>query len=140
MASQGQGLCPAPFLEAELFGNTTGCRLKLDALQKCKNAYTTFSSVISGRMCEAVGGVYCCLPCPKTDWLYPDNFNTITDVASWVNVAGIVCVMFLLITWAVLPVEKTHRHYLSICLAIGVVFMEVSFQESLSRMTRTNMF
>lgn len=83
-------------------------------------------------MCEALGGIHCCLPCPKTDWLYPDNFNTITDVASWVNVAGIVCVMFLLVTWAVLPVEKTHRHYLSICLAIGVVFMEVSLQNFLS--------
>jgi hypothetical protein len=91
-------------------------------------------------MCEAFGTVHCCLPCPNTNWLYPDNFNTITDAANWVNVAGIVCVMFLLLTWAVLPVEKTHRHYLSICLAIAVVFMEVSHETSLSSLIRTDMF
>jgi hypothetical protein len=39
--------------------------------------------------------------------------------------AGIVCTAFLFLSWAVLPVEKTHRHYLSICLAIGVTFMQV---------------
>jgi hypothetical protein len=76
-------------------------------------------------MCQAFGTVHCCLPCPQTDWTYPDNFNTIADAASWINVAGIVCTAFLLLSWAALPIEKTHRHYLSICLAIGVTFMQV---------------
>jgi len=32
----------------------------------------------------------------------------------------------LLLSWLVLPVEKTHRHYLSICLTIAVMLMNVS--------------
>jgi hypothetical protein len=81
--------------------------------------------VIAGRMCQPFAGIHCCLPCPKTDWLYPDNFNTITDAANWVNVASMVCTMFVLISWAVLPVEKTHRHYLSICLSLAVALLQV---------------
>jgi hypothetical protein len=76
-------------------------------------------------MCQAFGTVHCCLPCPQTDWTYPDNFDTIAESASWINVAGIVCTVFLLLSWAALPIEKTHRHYLSICLAIAVAFMQV---------------
>jgi hypothetical protein len=41
-------------------------------------------------------------------------------------VASMVCSAFLLLSFAFLPVSKTHRHYLSICLTIAVVFMEVS--------------
>lgn len=33
--------------------------------------------------------------------------------------------MFLIISFAFLPVEKTHRHYLSVCLAIATVIMQV---------------
>jgi hypothetical protein len=71
--------------------------------------------------------VHCCLPCPKTDWLYPDNFNTVTTAVSWLNVAAITCVVFLLLSWAVLPVGKTHRHYLNVCLAVAVGFMQVCY-------------
>jgi hypothetical protein len=34
--------------------------------------------------------------------------------------------MFLLISFAFLPVGKTHRHYLSVCLAMATVMMQVS--------------
>lgn len=81
---------------------------------------------VDGRFCSGLLGISCCLPCPQTEWLYPDNFDTITKSASWVNVAGMICSMFLLISFAFLPVSKTHRHYLSICLAIATVFMQVS--------------
>src|ERR1700726_3206212 len=83
------------------------------------------SLVLSGRFCQKVGEIHCCLPCPTTDWVYPDNFNTITQAASWINVVGMACSVFLLLSFAALPVEKTHRHYLSICLAIGTIFMQV---------------
>ena len=68
----------------------------------------------------------CCLPCPLTDWVYPDSFNTLGVVAEWISVAGAACCAFLLLSWLVLPVEKTHRHYLSICLTIAVMLMNVS--------------
>lgn len=61
-----------------------------------------------------------------TDWAYPDNFNTAATAANWVNVVGMICCGFLLISWIVLPVEKTHRHYLSISLACAIVLMNVS--------------
>lgn len=82
-------------------------------------------AVTQGRFCSDILGPSCCLPCPQTEWLYPDNFNTITDSASWVNVASMICSVFLIISFAVLPIEKTHRHYLSVCLAIGVTLMQV---------------
>lgn len=47
------------------------------------------------------------------------------QAANWVAVVSTVCCVFLLVSWAVLPVEKTYRHYLSICLTIGVLFMNV---------------
>jgi hypothetical protein len=61
-----------------------------------------------------------------TDWTYPDNFNKLTSVASWINVAGMICCLFLLLSWVCLPVEKTHRHYLSVALVCAIVLMNVS--------------
>jgi hypothetical protein len=83
-------------------------------------------SVVDGRFCAPLLGPVCCLPCPQTDWLYPDNFNTIAKSTDWINVVACVCLIFLLISYAVLPVSKTHRHYLSICLVVAVIFMQVS--------------
>lgn len=61
-----------------------------------------------------------------TDWVYPDSFNTLGLVAEWIAVVGTICCVFLLLSWIFLPVEKTHRHYLSICLTTGVGLMNVS--------------
>ena len=60
-----------------------------------------------------------------TDWAYPDSFNTLGVAAQWVAVGSTVCCVFLLASWAFLPVEKTYRHYLSICLTTAVLFMNV---------------
>ncbi|CZR50530.1 uncharacterized protein PAC_00403 [Phialocephala subalpina] len=103
----GQGLCPTPFFQEDLFPTTGG--------------------FTQGRLCSDILGPSCCLPCPQTDWVYPDNFNTITDSASWINVASMACSVFLIVSFAVLPIEKTHRHYLSVCLAIGVTLMQLGF-------------
>ena len=62
-----------------------------------------------------------------TDWTYPDAFNTVGSAAEWVSVASTFCCLFLLVTWTVLPIDKTHRHYLSICLTISVVLMNMGF-------------
>lgn len=70
--------------------------------------------------------IACCLPCPITDWVYPDYFDTLTQVANGVATASEVCCLFLLLSWLCLPVEKTNRHYLSVCLTIGVFIMNVS--------------
>lgn len=84
-------------------------------------------------MCQTLGpGVTCCIPCPLTDWIYPDSFKTLTSAASWISAISLICSVFLLVSWAVLPVEKTNRHYLSICLTFSVLLMNVSRLTDLS--------
>ncbi|CAG8954068.1 hypothetical protein HYFRA_00009169 [Hymenoscyphus fraxineus] len=104
---QFQGACIAPFLQEDLFPSEGG--------------------FVQGRYCSPALGPSCCLPCPAADWLYPDSFNTVTQVANWINVVSLVAVAFLLASFAFLPVEKTHRHYLSICLAMAVILMNLGF-------------
>jgi hypothetical protein len=87
-------------------------------------------TVLDGRLCSSLLGPSCCLPCPQTEWFYPDNFETITNAANWVNVVGMTCSMFLIISFTFLPVEKTHRHYLSVCLAIATVLMQVRTRDA----------
>ena len=95
------------------------------------------AAVIDGRFCSTALGPSCCLPCPATDWLYPDNFRTMTTAANWVNVGSIIFAVFMLVSWAVLPPSKSGRHYLSICLTIAIIFMSVSIliYQSNSRLT-----
>ncbi|KAI0409627.1 hypothetical protein F4802DRAFT_614281 [Xylaria palmicola] len=90
-------------------------------------AFPTKGGYVAGRLCSNLTGPTCCLPCPLTDWVYPDNFRTATQSADWINVVGMVGCAFLLLSWIVLPVERTHRHYLSICLTVAVVFMNLGF-------------
>jgi hypothetical protein len=91
------------------------------------NAEAHCAIVVGGRFCsEVTPGLSCCLPCPQTEWLYPNNFDTISSAANWVNVAGMVCTVFLLTSFAFLPVKQTHRHYLTICLSLAVGVMQVS--------------
>ncbi|KAI0013428.1 hypothetical protein F4779DRAFT_394474 [Xylariaceae sp. FL0662B] len=102
-----RGGCPAPFFNELAFPKDGGH--------------------IEGRFCAPLGPLSCCLPCPMTDWAYPDNFDESTGAANWINVIGMICCAFLLISWIALPVEKTHRHYLSISLTCAVVLMNLGF-------------
>jgi hypothetical protein len=78
-----------------------------------------------------------------TQWAYPDGkfpnspvslgswliqragFESRTQIANRVNVGALVASLFLLASFAILPVKWTHRHYLGVCLTIAIVFMEV---------------
>lgn len=40
---------------------------------------------------------------------------------------GLIICVFLLITWVVLPPDKTRRHYLSTCLVVGIFCMALAF-------------
>ncbi|EKJ75413.1 hypothetical protein NXS19_000631 [Fusarium pseudograminearum] len=103
----GINMCPPPFYDAAIFPDTGG--------------------FIDGRLCKQIGSTVCCLPCPMTDWVYPERFETLTSVANWVSLASQICCIFLLLSWACLPVEKTNRHYLSICLTIAILLMNMGF-------------
>lgn len=76
---------------------------------------------------ELPGKPTCCLPCPSTDWLYPDSFKTYATVAEWLNVFGLLLLLFMLISFAILPVSKTRSHYLSVCLIISVMMVCIGF-------------
>ncbi|KAF2674233.1 hypothetical protein BT63DRAFT_5292 [Microthyrium microscopicum] len=103
-----RGLCPAPFLDMAQYPNVGGN--------------------VQGRMCSDVGGgLTCCLPCPATDWIYPQSFNMWYRISQIISAVGMAISMFLLISWAVLPAEKSRRHYLSVCLVIGILLECLAF-------------
>lgn len=47
------------------------------------------------------------------------------EVASWISVGTLPLCVFLLLSYIVLPVKYTHRHYMSMCFTIGILFMQV---------------
>ena len=65
----------------------------------------------------------CCLPCPATQWMYPESFNTYGRVAEWLNVIGLVLIVFMLVSYVVLPAQQTRSHYLSVCLILAVAMV-----------------
>ena len=73
------------------------------------------------------GSPTCCLPCPVANWVYSDSFSTYATVAQWLNVIGLILLVFMLISYVVLPATHTRSHYLSICLIISVMFICISF-------------
>ena len=84
----------APFLNAKDFPHSEG--------------------LVSGRVCAQISNeTSCCLPCPMTQWFYPDSFDTMGLAAEVVAVVSTALCLFLLLSWAFLPVEKTYRHYLT---------------------------
>ena len=53
------------------------------------------------------------------------DFSVIPKAASWLNVAGMVCSVSMLITFLVLPVSRTSRHYLTVGLVVAVCLLQV---------------
>ncbi|KAL1383599.1 hypothetical protein HDK64DRAFT_37633 [Phyllosticta capitalensis] len=110
MSGSADGSCPPPFLNIAQFGD---------------GGYT------QGRLCANVSDVYtdleCCLPCPITDWIFSESFESGYKVTEALNLVGLIACMFLLVSWIFLPVAKTRRHYLSVCLVLGCVALALGF-------------
>ena len=53
------------------------------------------------------------------------DFDVIPPAANWLNVAGMVCSVTLLISYLVLPVKQTSRHYLTVGLVVAICLMQV---------------
>lgn len=99
--------CPAPFVDLSDYPPTGG--------------------FLDGRFCGPfTAGLSCCLPCPLEQWVYSDAFERNVRVAYWFNVPALVCQIVLLLTFAVLPSEKGHMHYLSVGLCMSLILLEVS--------------
>ncbi|KAF1975352.1 hypothetical protein BU23DRAFT_83022 [Bimuria novae-zelandiae CBS 107.79] len=110
LSSPLRGRCPAPFFDQSNFG---------------------LEGSVEGRFCAPIPqlgeGLACCLPCPATDYLYPKDFKSWYRAAEALNLAGLVCMVFLIISFVILPAEQTRRHYLSYCLIIAAIFLELGF-------------
>lgn len=48
-----------------------------------------------------------------------------TEVANWLAIAAFITNALLLVSYAVLPVKVTHRHYLNVCLILGIMSFQV---------------
>ncbi|QUC17912.1 uncharacterized protein UV8b_02153 [Ustilaginoidea virens] len=102
----GVNLCPPPFADSNLFSHSKG--------------------YVDGRLCQTITeDLKCCLPCPLTRWVYPDSFDTLTLAANWVATVGLISCIYLLASWVVLPVEKTCRHYLSVCMTLSILLISL---------------
>ncbi|KAF2727956.1 hypothetical protein EJ04DRAFT_478123 [Polyplosphaeria fusca] len=102
--------CAPPLLDVSHFGTTGGYQ--------------------PGRYCglaPSSNGTQCCFPCPIQDWLYPPEWKSQLRVSNYLAILSIVLCSFLLLSFAVLPPEKTHRHYLSMGLLFPVLFISLSF-------------
>lgn len=101
-----RGLCPAPFIQESLYANSSG--------------------YIGGRFCEPIAeGLNCCLPCPLTDWRYPDGVDSKITAIGWLGVALLPLTVFLLVSWAVLPAKFTNRNYITVCFTLSVVCLQI---------------
>ncbi|KAF1819470.1 uncharacterized protein K489DRAFT_325896, partial [Dissoconium aciculare CBS 342.82] len=105
------GDCVAPFLDASKFPSNEG--------------------FLAGRFCETILNLpnqpTCCLPCPASDYIYPQSFGTSIAAASWLNVAGLALMAFLLLSYLILPAQKTRSHYLSVCLIVSIMMIAIGF-------------
>ena len=54
------------------------------------------------------------------------DFNVIPKAANWLNVAGMVCSVSMLLTYFVLPISRTSRHYLTVGLVVAVCLLQVN--------------
>ncbi len=94
-------------------------------------AVLTLKTDIAARFCTTINqgqqAVSCCLPCPTSYWIFDDSFQSRVDLASYISIISLVCNVFLLLTFLVLPQEKSHRHYLSVGLTSSFILVALSF-------------
>ncbi|KAL9092898.1 MAG: hypothetical protein Q9159_000522 [Coniocarpon cinnabarinum] len=50
-----------------------------------------------------------------------------TRIAGYINVIALALCAFMLISFMLLPAETTRRHYLNVCLIIGIVILQLGF-------------
>ena len=137
-----RGACPAPFLQLSNFPSTDGCE-SVEHHAYGRYAYqeqfsTADSALLLQRLKALSIVVYHALwPTGSIQTVSRQEvfvehdthtglgFKSVPRITSWINVAGLVCAGSLLVSYFVLPTEKTNRHYLTIGMIISVCFLEV---------------
>jgi hypothetical protein len=69
-----RGKCIEPFLDVLQFGKKGG---RKRAFTSSNNSFAKHATDVDGRLCAPIaalpGKPICCLPCPATDWVYPES-------------------------------------------------------------------
>ncbi|KAF1959644.1 hypothetical protein CC80DRAFT_514137 [Byssothecium circinans] len=110
------------------FQNQTDSKCTLPLLDQ--SLFSEIGGYQQGRYCglgSFKDGTTCCFPCPIQDWLYPPEWKSQLRVPNYLAILSVVLCCFLLLSFAVLPPEQTHRHYLSVGLLFPVLFISLSF-------------
>ncbi|KAL4922635.1 hypothetical protein BDW62DRAFT_435 [Aspergillus aurantiobrunneus] len=101
--------CPDPFIAELAIGDNGG--------------------YLPGRWCTSQTSgdetVSCCFPCPFTDWQYAHGFRE--EVVPWIALVVLVLMLVSALTFIVLPVSDTQRHYLTSSPLMGFIFMSIAF-------------
>ena len=53
------------------------------------------------------------------------DFMPLITGSTYLNLVGVACCVLLLLSFAVLSVEYTNRHYLSVCLVTAILILQV---------------
>lgn len=84
-----------------------------------------------GRICAPFGvagkTLSCCLPCPVTDWIYSSDFPNNVRAANRLAIVAIVLEVFVLVTYASLPIEESRRDYLNVGLMVSLMCVAGAF-------------
>ncbi|KAL4810670.1 hypothetical protein BDV18DRAFT_398 [Aspergillus unguis] len=101
--------CPVPFIAELDIGDTGG--------------------YLAGRWCTPHvidnDTISCCFPCPFTDWQYSTGFHE--NVVPWIALVVLILMFIAALTFILLPVEDTLRHYLTSSPLMGFIFMSIAF-------------
>lgn len=109
--SRNSAFCPAPFLLEQDFpkiGGDLGAR------------FCTELPILPGITPT------CCLPCPAENWFYSDRLPGLLKGAEIVSCLGLAGCLILLISFTVLPIQYTHRHYLSVSLIVAILILTLA--------------
>lgn len=125
--------CPYPFLDASLYPKTGGGAYKLLPDPKTTASRPQLINVrltteIETRFCAAPNpALLCCLPCPLSEWVFSDTFEHQVPIANYISIGAFVLNCLLLLTFGLLPEEKSHRHYLSMGLTLSLLLLSIAF-------------
>lgn len=149
--SFGGMACPPPFVDLADFPYTGGCTSIRASTNSVVEMLIPYNSPEWPTVCSVSYGAHSVLPAVpldrlgipgwyavklcthKTKLMNLADFNRLTGVANWLNVGSTACTALLLLSLLVLPVQKTSRHYLTVCLLIAVGFMSVGISATQKR-------
>ncbi|KAF2150308.1 hypothetical protein K461DRAFT_244022 [Myriangium duriaei CBS 260.36] len=73
------------------------------------------------------GNRSCCLPCPLTQWVFDDAYEKVTHAASAGGGASVALLVFVLLSYAVLPASSTDRNYFKVHLAFSALLIAIAW-------------